>query len=93
MSKKNENKFLTTLSHAEIYNFALSYLGNKCREGVNMIKALDGKDEATLKAAKSMYAPWFFKARKLCEMYEMETGSEYNGLSAGFGIEMSDLKI
>ena len=91
--KKNQDKFLTTLSHAEIYNYALSYLGKKCREGVDMIKALEGKDERTLEVAKSLYAPWFFKAKKLCEMYYMETGAEYSGLSAGFGLEMSDLDI
>lgn len=91
--KKNENKYANTLCHAEIYNFALSYLGEKCRKGVDTIKTLETSDEITLKAAKSLYAPWFFKAKKLCEMYYMETGTEYDGLAAGFGIEMSDLDI
>ena len=90
---KKQDRFATTLSHTEIYNFALSYLGNKCREGIDTIEALKGKDERTLTAAKEMYKPWFFKAKKLCEMYEMETGSEYDGLSAGFGIDVSDLDI
>lgn len=82
-----------TLSHAEIYNFAITYLGSKCAEGVEKIKAVDGQDKELLDAVKGLYAPWFFKAKKLCELYELETGLAYDGLAAGFGIEISDLDI
>ena len=91
--KGKKNDWLNTLSHTEIYHFALSYLGSKCAEGVKMLKAMEGKDETTIAAAKGIYAPWFFKAKKLCELYELETGVPYDGLAAGFGIEMSDLDI
>lgn len=91
--KGKKNDWTNSLSHAEIYNFALSYIGSKCAEGVEKIRAFDGGDKDVLAAVKGMYAPWFFKAKKLCELYELETGVSYDGLSAGFGIELSDLDI
>lgn len=87
-----KNDLNNTLSHAEIYNFALSVIGKKAAEGVKMIKNLKGEDKA-LKLVTEMYAPWIFKAKKLCELYELETGVPYDGLAAMFGIEISDLDI
>ena len=89
--KNKKNDYRNTLTHAEIYHYALSYLGNKCDEGIKMIKQSD--DETMKKYAREMYSPWFFKAKKLCELYTMETGCDYDGLAATFGIELSDLDI
>ena len=88
--KTKQDKFLKTMSHAEVLNFAIMYLGNKCVEGVEKLRWCN--DEEMKKSIRFLYAPWFFKTKKLCELYELETGSEYQ-LSATFGIEVSDLDM
>ena len=90
--KTKKDTFTSSLSHAETIHFAIMYLGPKCVEGIEKIKAYTDNEPEIKKTIRKMYAPWFFKTKKLCELYELETGSEYN-LEAGFGINISDLEI
>ena len=88
---KKKDTFVTTLKHSEILHYAILGLTPRCEEHIVRIKSAANQSAEIQEAVRNIAAPWLSKLKKLCELYEMETGEEYS-LRAGSTIDLSDLK-
>ena len=80
MAKKTNDNYV---NHQEILNCAIMFMSAKCEHHVELC----GGD---LSKAKECFPFYFIKLRRMCEMYEIETGEPYE-LRAGCSLELSDL--
>ena len=71
-------KDVNTLTQTEVINFAICYLGEKCRKYAEDIEAMKQKDPAFAEKVADAYGVWFWKLRKLLELYEIQTGQQYD---------------
>ena len=80
MARKTHDNYV---NHREILNFAIMYVYPKCEHHIELC----GGD---LAKAKECFPIYFTKLRRMCEMYEIETGEPYELRSMG-SLELSDL--
>ena len=80
MARKQNDNYV---NHQEILNFAIMYMSKKCEEQVELCGG-------ELEKAKEFFPFYFIKLRRMCEMYEIETGNVYE-LRAGCSLELADL--
>ena len=73
------------LSNSEILNYAISYLEDRVRKGDEDIR--NATDPSMKEALRNLNDPWFWKFKKLLELYKLETGVEY-----GYDFEFDFLK-
>ena len=79
---KRKDAFENSVNHQEVINYAIMYMIQKCEKHIEMC--------GSIKAAKEAFGIYFTKLRLMCEMYEIETGAQFE-LGGICGIELSDL--
>lgn len=87
---KRKDTFETTLKHSEILNYAILYMIPKCEEHIVRIKSVENQSDELREMLLQLAKPYLSKLKKLCDLYKIETGEEYE-LRASSTIDISDL--